>query len=305
MPKRSAQHNEIPQALAALTLDNTITETEWTSDTGASNHMTGKLGMLTNIRETCGTDHVIIGDGSSLPITGIGDSCIKQTNTTLPLHNVLLVPNLTKNLLSVSQLTTQFPVNCEFSNVDFCVKERKTGQPLITGRRKGDLYVLPTSPELHFSHRFKSGSADIWHQRLGHPQFSALQLLKNKGLISVLGSLKTEHLCDSCQLGKLSKLPFYSSEHSSTGIFERIHCDLWGPAPVRSIGNFRFYACFVDDYSKYTWIIPLQHKYDFFNTFLAFEHYVDRQFNKKIKILHSDGGGEFINTKVSSYFLST
>ena len=82
----------------------------------------------------------------------------------------------------MSQLTTQFPVNCEFTNVDFCVKERQTGHPMITGRRKGDLYVLPNSSELYFSHRFKSGSADIWHQRLGHPQFSALQFLKNKGL---------------------------------------------------------------------------------------------------------------------------
>lgn len=46
------QHNfeDMPQALVALTLDNTITETEWTTDTEASNHMIGKLGILTNIR---------------------------------------------------------------------------------------------------------------------------------------------------------------------------------------------------------------------------------------------------------------
>ena len=69
----------------------------------------------------------------------------------------------------VSQLTTQFPVNCEFTNVDFCVNEQQTGQPMITGRRKGDLYVLPNSLELYFSHRFKSNSAEIWHQHLGHP----------------------------------------------------------------------------------------------------------------------------------------
>ncbi|RZB80806.1 26S proteasome regulatory subunit S10B-like B [Glycine soja] len=38
--KKPTQSDDIPQALAALTLDNTIVETEWTSDTGASNHMT-------------------------------------------------------------------------------------------------------------------------------------------------------------------------------------------------------------------------------------------------------------------------
>ena len=180
VPKKSTKLDDIPQALAALSLDNTVAETEWTSDTGASNHMTGQPGMLSNIHEYYGTDYVIIGNGSSLPILGIGDTLVKQRNTVLPLKNVLFVPDLKKNLLSVSQLTTQFPVNCEFSDVDFCVNERATGQPVITGRRKGDLYVLHNSPELYFSHRFKSGSADIWHQRLGHPQFSTLQLLKNK-----------------------------------------------------------------------------------------------------------------------------
>lgn len=100
------------------------------------------------------SDSVVIGDGSSLPIVGVGDTSIKQNAATLPLQNVLLVPNLTKNLLSVSQLTTQFPVNCEFSDVDFCVKEWETGQPMIKGKHKGDLYVLSNSSKLHFSHRF-------------------------------------------------------------------------------------------------------------------------------------------------------
>ena len=50
VPKRPTKQDDIPQALAALTLDNTIAKTKWTSDIGASNHMTGKQGMLTNIR---------------------------------------------------------------------------------------------------------------------------------------------------------------------------------------------------------------------------------------------------------------
>jgi hypothetical protein len=41
VPKKSTELDDIPQALATLTLDNTVAETKWTSDTGASNHMTG------------------------------------------------------------------------------------------------------------------------------------------------------------------------------------------------------------------------------------------------------------------------
>ncbi|XP_058085597.1 uncharacterized protein LOC131233046 [Magnolia sinica] len=55
VPKKFTHHDEIPQALAALTLDNTIANTEWTTDTGASNHMTGSGNRTTNDnRETQG-----------------------------------------------------------------------------------------------------------------------------------------------------------------------------------------------------------------------------------------------------------
>jgi len=124
-------------------------------------------------------------------------------------------------------------------------------------------------------------------------------------LINVKGTTKCEHVCDSCQFGKLSRLPFFRSEHSSSVIFEKIHCDLWGSAPVLSIEKFRYCVCLVDDFSKYTWIIPLLHKSDFVDAYFAFEHYVTRQFNKHIKVFHSDGGGEIINSKLSSHFLST
>ena len=76
-----------------------------------------------------------------------------------------------------------------------------------------------------------------------------------------------------------------------------------GPAPVLSISKFRFYACLVDDFSKYTWIIPLKNKSNIFAAYLAFEKYVERQFNKKIKIFHSGGGG--VNSRLASHFLAT
>jgi hypothetical protein len=43
--------------------------------------MTCKPSILIDIREYFGTDSIIIGNGSSLPIVGIGDSIIKQENT--------------------------------------------------------------------------------------------------------------------------------------------------------------------------------------------------------------------------------
>jgi hypothetical protein len=96
VPKRSNQHEDLPQALVTLTLENTITETEWISDTRASNHMIDNPGTLKNIRNHYDSDFVLIGDGSSISIHGIRDSSITQKNQILPLNDVLLVPDLKK-----------------------------------------------------------------------------------------------------------------------------------------------------------------------------------------------------------------
>jgi hypothetical protein len=46
--------------------------------------MIGKQGMLINIHKYSRCDLIIIGDGSSTPLTCIGDSYIKQKDKTLP-----------------------------------------------------------------------------------------------------------------------------------------------------------------------------------------------------------------------------
>lgn len=68
----------------------------------------------------------------------------------MPLDDVLFVPSLKKNLLSISQLTSQFPNNCEFSDEIFCVKEWKIGHSLKTGNQKHDLYVVSNTSEADF-----------------------------------------------------------------------------------------------------------------------------------------------------------
>ncbi|GMI93057.1 hypothetical protein HRI_002975000 [Hibiscus trionum] len=166
-------------------MDTSIADTKWTTDTGASNHMTANLGMLSNLKKYVGCDSVFIGDGSPLKIDAIGDTLVSDGKNELMLRDVLLVPQLTRNLLSISQLITQDPFNCEFTNELFCVKERATWQILLVGQRKGDLYVLSKMKDANFSTRQNSGIEELWHQRLGHPQSSTDNILHTKKLIDV------------------------------------------------------------------------------------------------------------------------
>lgn len=60
-----------------------------------------------------------------------------------------------------------------------------------------------------------------------------------------------------------------------------------------SVSGYRYYICFVDDYSRFAWIYPLHNKSEAFAAFKSFKNMVENRFDKRIKILQSDWGGEF------------
>lgn len=112
-------------------------------------------------------------------------------------------------------------------------------------------------------------------------------------------------MCEACQVGKTCKLPFSSLVFRSSRVLERIYCDVWGPAPVVSVQGFRFYVVFIDNYSRFCWFYPLKSKSDVFAIFKAFQLQVENQYNQKIAIFQSDGGGEFINKSLTDHFAAT
>ena len=110
----------------------------------------------------------------------------------------------------------------------------------------------------------------------------------------LLGSVSTENFdCVSCQLGKQTALPFNTSESISTDIFDLIHSDVWGPSPVSSIGESRYFVVFVDDYSRYSWIFHMKHRSELLQVYSNFAKMVETQFSKCIKILRSDNALEY------------
>jgi hypothetical protein len=58
----------------------------------------------------------------------------------------------------------------------------------------------------------------------------------------------------------------------------------------------------VDDFSKFIWLFPITSKSDVYKIFLKFQLFVERQFDRKIKCVQSDWGGEF--RKLNTFFQS-
>ena len=139
---------------------------------------------------------------------------------------------------------------------------------LARGSRHGNLYVLEeTNQEALNAIKIKFADIDLWHKRLGHPSHNILRILKSQKEISIFNWTKTPSICVSCQLGKSCKLPFKLSNKKSQFPLEKIHCDLWGPVPINSTQNFRFYALFIDNCTRFSWLFPLKHKSNFFLLF--------------------------------------
>ena len=58
---------------------------------------------------------------------------------------------------------------------------------------------------------------------------------------------------------------------------------------------------FIDDATKYTWVYFLKTKDEVFAKFVEWKTLVEKQFNKCVKIIRSDNGGEYTSTNFANY----
>ncbi|GJY11383.1 putative RNA-directed DNA polymerase [Tanacetum coccineum] len=280
------------------------TLTNWLPDTGCNGHSAMDQHSLDHSEPYYGKDSLYVGNGESLPILHIGSTKIYSPHKTFTLSNILHVPQLKWNLLSVQKFCHDNNVFFEFHSTFFAVKDTFTRKTLLTGPSYNGLYSLRL-PLSHPVHRvvFSAvpASSDTWHRRLGHPHPDLLQsMLFNFSLPVNNKSLSTS--CNSCHMGKSSKLHLLSSSFNSTNVLDLIFCDVWGPAPIKSYNGDSYFLLCVDHFTRYMWIFPLKHKSDVCATFKTFHAMVERQFNTKLKSIQTDWEGEF---RPLSLFLSS
>jgi GAG-pre-integrase domain len=91
----------------------------------------------------------------------------------------------------------------------------------------------------------------LWHQRLGHPSDHELSFL-NLSLDS--------SSCDSCHYAKQHKLSFGERFEKANKLFDLVHSDIWGNAPVESRNGFKYFIMFIDDKSRTTWLYLFKSK---------------------------------------------
>ena len=95
-------------------------------DSGATVHIFAHPGNLASFTPVTTDRRIIVGDGSTLPITHARHTSFPSNSMPLYLSNILVSPHLIKNLISVRCFTRENPVTVELDELGFCVKDART-----------------------------------------------------------------------------------------------------------------------------------------------------------------------------------
>lgn len=60
---------------------------------------------------------------------------------------------------------------------------------------------------------------------------------------------------------KFTALSFPTNQSILSSLFKIMHYDIWGPTHVPSLSGYLYYVSFIDDYSHYTWIYFIKHRF--------------------------------------------
>jgi hypothetical protein len=105
-------------------------------------------------------------------------------------------------------------------------------------------------------------------------------------------TLSSRKFCEHCIFGKHKRVKFNTSVHTTKGTLDYVHADLWGPSRKPSLGGARCMLTIIDDYSRKVWPYFLKTKNDTFAAFKDWKVMIERQTEKKVKVLRSDNSGD-------------
>ncbi|CAH9102110.1 unnamed protein product [Cuscuta epithymum] len=151
-----------------------LNTTAWLLDSGASLHMTGQESILTNIHKIPPMP-IFLPNGEVTHATSKGDV---QLSRAIKMTNVLLVPGLTCNLISLAQLIDEQKCGIFFAN-DICViQDLLSRTPIGAGEKRGGVYYFHSLDPVRAC-SITEEQSDLWHSRLGHPSVKVLRSVIN------------------------------------------------------------------------------------------------------------------------------
>ena len=156
-----------------------------------------------------------------------------------------------------------------------------------------------TEPVTKYAHPATTVPLDLalWHRRFTHHHIADIRHLSEQNMVTGM-KLNTKSLpdpiCKPCLAGKMCANPFPSSTSRSTRPLELMHSNLH-QVPYPTFSGYRYWVTFIDDYSRFRFVLPIRAKSDVFDAFKQFKAFAENQCERKIKTLRDDKGGEYMS----------
>lgn len=174
----------------------------WLLDSGSTSHMTCNMKIFDRLEKDQRDISLADKEGRKLISEGIGEVVMKQptVNNRVRLKNVLCVPDLNTNLLSVAKFT-DFGYKVEFDRNGVTIYKKKDEIHMKAVREGNGYYVKSMIINDELVTTTKEDS--IWHRRLGHGNSKVIEDMKTQDLvIGMKESNKLDTQCEFCVEGK-------------------------------------------------------------------------------------------------------
>ncbi|KAL5758543.1 hypothetical protein ACOSP7_021154 [Xanthoceras sorbifolium] len=245
----------------------------WLIDSGCTNHMTYDRTIFKELKPT-GITKVRIGNGGYISAKGKGTIEITTSSSTKTISDVLYVPDINQNLLSVGQLIEKgFKISFENS---YCHIYDAAGQEILQVKMRGKSFSFDPTEEEHIAYSTDVGITEIWHKRLEHCHLQRMLKMKKNDMIRGLPTL-VDYIpnCHACQFGKQNRMPFPKSTWRASQKLQLIHTDVVGPQRTPSLRGSLYYIFFIDDFTRICWIVFLKFKSEVAGVFWKFKKMVE------------------------------
>ncbi|KAL0559650.1 hypothetical protein IC582_000013 [Cucumis melo] len=269
----------------------------WLIDSGCTNHMTHDKELFKDLKPTNITK-VRIGNGDYISVKGKGTIAIASCKGTKHIQDVLFVPDINQNLLSVGQLIEKgFKVT--FEN-EYCLIKDAANQDIFKVKMKGKSFSLNPLEEKQSVFALKEDETQLWHKRVGHYHHQGLLQLTELALDFPKLSEEISS-CKACHFGKQNRKSFPKSSWRATQKLQLIHTDVAGPQRTPSLKGSLYYIAFIDDFTRMCWIFFLKFKSEVAHVFWKFKARVENESGCKIQMVRSDNGKEYVSAEFDKF----
>jgi transposase InsO family protein len=302
--KKKKTDNKDNGFIAAFSATTSNDALNWYVDSGASMHMTTHKEWLED-KTAPPVTSIRIANDKILRVECCGNVTIRVPDTRgninkIQVRNVIYVPELSTNLISVSKMIKS-GCNIQF-NDNGCKISNKNGQKVADANLINNMYKLNIAYEkAQAMPAVTENDTYLWHQRMGHLNFSDMDKIPSCTTGVKLSPSNQNITCVSCIQGKQTRQPFPSEGSRATELLEVIHSDVCGPMQTASLGGARYFVTFIDDFSRKVHVYTIKSKADVLNKFIEYKARVENELNKKIKTLRTDNGKEYVNNNFNNY----